>query len=125
MNERYARVWKENVVIYLKVLSMYSLGKVWARQKMPQSGYAATKFIINWLPLVKSLKHCHYTKNFCLRLSLKHMTRTDSIFRHREVMKIFTHLKNINTKELSSTVIFCSMFSSVFHHTLGCTTTMQ
>jgi len=125
MNDRYARVWKENVVVYVKVLSMYSLGKVWARQKMPQSGYAAAKFIINWLPPIKSLKYCHYINKFCLRLSLKHKTKTNSIFRYREVMKIFTHLKNINTKILSTTAIFCSMFSAIFHHTLGCTTTMQ
>jgi len=104
---------------------MYSLGNVWVRQKMPHSGYAAAKFIINWLPLIKSLKYCHYIDKFSLRLRLKHKTRTNSIFRYKETMKIFTHLKNINTKALSSTVIFCNMFSAIFHHTLGCTTTMQ
>jgi len=40
-------------------------------------------------------------------------------------MKMFTHLKNTNTKALSSTVVFCSMFCAIFHHTWGCTTTMQ
>ena len=42
----------------------------------------------------KNLKYYRYTDKLYLRLSLKHRTRTDSIFRYREVMKMFTHLKN-------------------------------
>jgi hypothetical protein len=71
MNDRYRRVWKENVVIYLKVLSPYSLGKVCARQEMTQSGQAAAKFRTNWLPPRKSLKYYRYANKLCLRFLLK------------------------------------------------------